>query len=109
MIGLLLLFFIGRSFYKLSEEHNKNKWLFAILGIATYYAGAFIGGIFLGIIDLISGTNYTESLSNLILGLLAIPFGLFFCWGFYKILKSQWSRITIKNPENLLDSNMTSE
>ncbi len=44
MLGLFLLYFIGKIFYQLAEAHNKNKWVFAILGVIAYYAGTFLGG-----------------------------------------------------------------
>jgi thiamine transporter ThiT len=109
MLGLLLIYFIGKAFYDLSAKHNKSKWGFAILGIVVYYAGTFIGGIIMGIIDFISGTNFTTSQSNLVLNLLAIPFGLLFCWIFHKILKSIWNKKAITFTDDLLDSNLNNE
>jgi hypothetical protein len=33
MLGLLLIFFVGQSYYKLADEFGEKKWPFAILGI----------------------------------------------------------------------------
>ena len=33
MLGLVLLYWIGKYFYKLAEEYDKSKWGFAILGL----------------------------------------------------------------------------
>ena len=33
MLGLLLIYFIGKYFYDLAAEFEKNKWLYAILGV----------------------------------------------------------------------------
>lgn len=91
MLGILLIYFIGKHFYKMAETYNKNKWLFAILGVVTYYVGTFIGGIVLAILDeiFVLGINWD---SNLILGLMALPFGIALDYLFYKILEKKWKK-----------------
>jgi thiamine transporter ThiT len=106
MIGLLLIYFIGRSYYNLAGEYSKSKWGFAILGIASYYAGAFLAGIIMGIVDLVTGLNYTETLPEIVLGLIAMPFGLLFCWGLYKTLKKQWGKKPRIVASEVLDTNI---
>lgn len=91
MLGILLIYFIGKHFYKMAETYNKNKWLFAILGVVTYYVGTFIGGIVLAILDeiFVLGINWD---SNLSLGLMALPFGIALDYLFYKILEKKWKK-----------------
>jgi hypothetical protein len=48
MLGLVFIYFIGRYYYKLAENHNRSKWGFAVLGVATYYGGTFAAGAFAG-------------------------------------------------------------
>ena len=91
ILGFVLLYFIGKYFYKLAEEFNKNKWLYAILGIVVYYAGIFLGGILLALMDLLVGFNFNWE-SNLMLGLIVLPFGLGAAYLFYYILKKQWKK-----------------
>ena len=50
MLGLLLLYWIGKYFYKLAEAYDKSKWGFTILGIVVYYAGIVVLGLILGAI-----------------------------------------------------------
>ena len=104
MLGLLLIYFIGRYFYNLADDFNKNKWLFTILGIVSYYVFyflfAFLGGI---IIALLSLTSILE-LPEIVLGLMFIPFGIFGAWLFYFLLKKNWKKSAIKTDENILDS-----
>ena len=45
MLGFLLIYFIWKYYSELAVEHNKSKWGYALLGIATYYIGTFIGGL----------------------------------------------------------------
>jgi hypothetical protein len=87
MLGLLLIYFIGKYYYELAQQHDKRKWAFAILGVVAYYAGAFVMGIILGIIF----PDAVDTMNNLILSLLALPMGLLFTWGLYKILENRWS------------------
>ena len=44
MLGLLLLYLIGRQFYDLARRHGRNGWGLALLGIAAYYLGIFVAG-----------------------------------------------------------------
>ncbi len=106
MLGLFLLYFIGKAFYQLAFEFEKNNWGFAILGIITFYAGTFIGGIILGIIGLLANSDFMETMPNLALSLLSLPFGLLACWGLYKILENRWSRPKTVQPNDSLDSNI---
>lgn len=103
MLGLILIYFIGKSYYKLAEEFTKNKWLWAILGIAFYYVGTFIGGAILAIgYDLVLEESI-ESTNEYLIGLMALPFGLATWWGSYTMLKKQWSSST-EMDEQVLDS-----
>jgi thiamine transporter ThiT len=109
MLGIILIYFIWKYYSELAVEHNKSKWGFALLGIASYYFGTFMGGLTFGIIDLLIGSNYVES-SNIVLNLIVLPFGLLFVCGLYKLLENKWK--TQKFPEggslddDLLKSNI---
>jgi hypothetical protein len=90
MISLLFLYFIGKAFYTLADNFNKNKWLFAILGAIYVY----------------NGTNEAEELSGFSLSLFCLPLGILTCWIFYIVLKSQWKKADIVDKSNALDSNV---
>jgi len=110
MLGILLIYFIWKHYSELAIEHNRNKWGFGLLGIATYYLGTFIAGVAIGIIDLIAGTHYIDESSNIILSLISMPFGLLFVWGLYKLLESKWKTKNFPDGESLdhdlLESNI---
>ena len=106
MIGILLIYFIGKAFYDLAGNHAKSQWGFAILGILSYYVGTFLGGILIGVFALFTEIDI-EDTSNVVLSLIAMPIGLLACWGVYKLLEYQWS----KEPdpfgnEDVLDANI---
>jgi len=89
MVGLILLYFVGKAFYDMAGRHNKGRWLFAILGVGTYYAGLFIGAMIVAIgYELFIGS--VDEVNENLLGLFGLPFGVLACWGFYRILKSRW-------------------
>lgn len=87
MVGLLLLYFVGKAFYALSERHNRSKWGFAILGVGSYYLGTFIGGFVVAILYEVVLEQSIDDMNDMLLGLMALPFGVLACWGFYKILE----------------------
>lgn len=95
MLGFVFIFIIGKYFYKLAEEYNQNKWLFAILGIIVYYAAGAIGGIIIGVLSVVF--NFEVDWDNSILmAAIGLPIGLASCWLFYYLLEKKWKKIEIK-------------
>lgn len=92
MLGLILIYFIGKQFYKLAEEFKKSKWGFAILGVVSYYAGTFIAGMAIGIYYELWGTGSIDNLSDIELSLLALPMGLLTTVGLYFFLRWYWRK-----------------
>ena len=91
MLGILLIYFIGKRFYDLSVEYNQNKWLFAILSIVVYYVSGLVFGVILALLDILFdwGIQWED---NFAINLLGVPVGLLAVWGFYTILKSKWKK-----------------
>ncbi len=104
MLGLVLLYYVGKYFFDLAGQYKKNKWLYAILGVVSYYGGLFAAGLGIGILAEMGVINSFENIPEIVLSLIALPFGVLTCWLFYVTLKSQWSKKTILNNENVLDS-----
>ena len=104
MIGLILIYFIGKWHYQLATDYHKNKWLFAILGVIVYYLGVFAGGFILGIIGIVTGYEGLFELPDLLLSIIALPFGLLTTWGLYKFLEKNWSKNNFSDPEMLDDT-----
>ncbi|MEZ5038732.1 MAG: hypothetical protein R2828_02535 [Saprospiraceae bacterium] len=106
MLGLLLIYFIGKNFYDLAGKFNKNQWGFAIAGVVAYYLGTFIGGIVLAIcFDLFGGTSIDE-MNNFVLNLIALPFGILACLGLYLLLERNWERKRIQINLDILDEEL---
>ena len=92
MLGILLIYFIGKFFYDLAGDHDHNSWLFAIIGVVTYYAGTFVGGILIFSIAELISPGWVTDVNEFLLSFMALPFGLLACWGLYGILTSVWSK-----------------
>ncbi|NQX90710.1 MAG: hypothetical protein HRT74_00945 [Flavobacteriales bacterium] len=97
MSGLILLYFVGKQFYKLAEVHGKAKWLFAILGVVVYYAGLIAGQLGFIIILEFNKEGSSDSWSDLALAATGIPIVVICCVGFYFLLKAMWGRETRDN------------
>lgn len=102
MLGLFFIYFIGKAFYTLSEEFGKSKWLYAILGVLSYYTGTFIGGIIVGIVYHLQGGDI-ETISEAIFTVVGLVIGGLTCWGFYAFLKHKWNRTPILEDNSILD------
>lgn len=92
MLGLVLIYFVGKTFYELAQNHEKNRWLFAILGVLSYYAGSFL--VALGIVlyrELMPG-GFLSAVPDLAIDFIAMPFGLLSTWLFYYLLNRSWSK-----------------
>ena len=102
MIGLILLYFIGKHFFYLAGDYDKSRWLFAILGVLSYYLGSFIGGVLVVLIWEMISPGTVDQTEDIVLGLLAAPFGILLCWGFYHLLKRTWEKSYVEK-EDLLE------
>ena len=102
MLGLILIYFIGKRFQDLAKTYDKHKWGFAIAVVASYYVGTFIAGILIVFYQELQNTN-SYGTSDLSLSLLSITFGLGTCFGFYKILENSWKKKIKKFNLDLLD------
>jgi hypothetical protein len=103
MYGLLFIYFIGRSFYRLAERFNKRPWPNAILGIATYYGGSIIFGLMLGVYLGISDPENLNISSVEGWSYLSIPVGLLTCWLTYKYLQNRWLKLEPLAMESMVD------
>ncbi|WP_405296668.1 hypothetical protein [Algibacter sp. Ld11] len=92
MLGLVLLYWIGKYFYKLAEVYNKSQWGFAILGIVVYYAGIVIFAFALGIIAELVAPGAIDGVNDTLLGIIMLPFGLLSAYLLYKYLEKTWEK-----------------
>jgi len=101
MLGLLLIYWIGKYFYQLADKNNQNKWLFAILGIAVFYITQFIFALILVFLNEFGITNV--DLDSYTLNLLGIPLGFLGCYIFYILLEKSWKKDVVDVAEAIQD------
>lgn len=101
MLGIVLIYWLGKYFYQLAEKYNQNKWLYAILGIVVYYVSQLMFGFLLGILnELFSwGINF----DNFAINLLGIPVGLLASYLFYLLLEKIWKRDVVVIKDSIHD------
>ncbi len=107
MLGLLLLYWIGKAFYDLAKTHGKKPWLGAFIGIASYYGLQLVVG---GIAFLL--TDFDEPLNSGLLGdfglsILGILIGALGTWGLYRYLKQKWSVTSVETHREILDDDLS--
>ena len=103
MLGLLLLYWVGKYFYKLAEEHDKSKWGFAILGIVSYYAEMVLFSFIAGIVMELVSPGFVDTMNEMLFGILMIPLGVLCCYIFYKALESSWKKADSNNSNELIN------
>ena len=106
MLGLILIYFIGKAFYDLAGSYDKHQWGHAILGVISYYVGTFIAGVFIAIAYELLGNGTIDDINDYLLGIMAVPFGLLMCWATYKILERRWDNQVVKNRDDILDDDL---
>ena len=102
MLGILLIFFIGKYFYELAQDYYKHRWLYGVLGIVVYYFGTMIGGFMVAILSELFGWNINFE-SSLTLTFIAIPSGLIFAVIFYFLLQRNWKNSVIEVKDEIQD------
>lgn len=106
MLGLALIYFLGKWYANLAEDFNKNKWLYAIVGIATYYVGTFAAGFAIGILSAATNNNVLLGYSDFVLGLICLPFGIISTVLLRYLLKRNWRKNSKISGELLDDTEL---
>ena len=102
MLGLLLIYFVGRYFYRLAEEHYKNKWGYAIFGVFSYYVGVIFSSILIVMAGELWGSLAVDQMNEFVLNLLAQPLAILTAVGVYFVLKKRWQKNT-DTPEDIIE------
>lgn len=103
MLGLLLLYFLGKYFYDLALQYQKNPWKYAVLGILCYYLGMALGAFFIMLMVEWTNPGTSHRINDLALGLISIPFGLLMVKLTYVYLQKRFA-----NPPRKIGARMTS-
>ena len=96
-LGYILIFYIGFYFYRLAENHKRNKWLFGFVGIATYLSGLAIYPLTIRLLYSEESYNFdltAISLKSFLIGLLSVFF-------LFQVLSLIWSRKKVTDKEDI--------
>lgn len=100
MLDIIIILAIGNFFFRLSREYDKNVWLFAILGIISYYAGTLLAGFVIGLLIVRNELEVNEG-NYILYGMASIPFGVICCVVCYFLLKKNWSAMRNNRTDTL--------
>jgi len=100
MIGILLIYWVGKYFYLLAEEYKQNKWVFAIIGIVVFYGSQFVFGLLLGVLNEIF--EFGIDFDGVFINLIGIPIGLLANYILYQLLEKHWKKNQIR-PQDSID------
>ncbi|MDG1428303.1 MAG: hypothetical protein P8M19_04150 [Crocinitomicaceae bacterium] len=102
MLGILLIYFIGKWFYSLAEAHGRNKWGFAILGVGVYFGAQILFGIVLGFLAIAFDWEWVFATNGILTNILGIAAGALAAWGVRAIFKYNWSKNLKDNTSDTL-------
>lgn len=100
MLGLLLLYWIGKYYSQLAEEYQKSKWGYAILGIVSYYGGILFFSAIVGVFGELMYPGFSDNINETLFGIVMLPFGILSCYLLYKYLEKTWKK---NKPDNEID------
>jgi hypothetical protein len=96
-LSYIFIFYIGFYFYRLAENHKRNKWLFAFVGIATYLTGLIIYPLSKRILYSEENHNFdliAVSSKSFLIGVLSVFF-------LFQLLSFIWSRKKVLEKEDI--------
>ncbi len=91
MIEFIILITAGKSFYQLAIDHNKQKWVYGILGPVTYFISALFFGLILGFLNEMFSWNIDFG-NKILMTLIALPICGASTYLLYRILKMKWEK-----------------
>ena len=102
MLGIFLIYYIGKSFYQLANIYHKSPWGFAFAGLGVFYGAQISSGV---LMYLFLDLGDMDSLDTRGLDFMSAIVGGGITYFFYQYLKNKWSIGPIKeaNPDILDD------
>lgn len=101
MLGLLVIYFFGKSYYDLAKLYGRNAWGYAILGSVIFLASEFLFGVLIGILIVLA--NLHAEVPSLVFSIASIAFAAFLTNQIEKAIRRNWEK---QKPLNLTDSDL---
>ncbi len=101
MLGIFLIYWIGRKFYDLAFLHHRSQWGWAIFGIIIYFVSQIIFGMLIGIVapNLLNDTG-----GSFVVNILGIGIGLGVWFIVFKFLEKSWDNNDYKRGEIAIEA-----
>jgi len=90
MLGILFIYYIGRYFYRLAEDYEKSQWGYGLFGVVVYYICTFIFGVIIYIVSDLVSPGYMDTIPEMLISLISMPFGIGGCFLAYKYFEKKW-------------------
>jgi len=90
--GALTTYLVGRIFYDTAGRYQQSRWAFAIIGVAAYFIGTYVGAVLAVLIGDVLSPGYTALYTDKTIALMGTPVGLIVCRITYIRLKKSWSK-----------------
>lgn len=105
ILDLLAIGFIGTLYFRLAKEYEKIAWLFAVLGVLSYYGGVFLSAFLFSIYEAYVNNNLLDESDTLLILAVSLPGGIVCCFVLFQLLKRNWKRkaAAVQEDSNLLD------
>ncbi|MEX1190507.1 MAG: hypothetical protein WEA99_00945 [Brumimicrobium sp.] len=101
MLGLIFIYFLDRAYLRLAEEHNKIKWLWAVLSVVFYYVLTFIAGFFIALL-----APYSVLSNDFLISIIGVAIGVGGSIGIYKLLQHIWDKsVSLSIPDEAILDN----
>jgi len=101
MLGLLIVYFFGKSYYDLAKLYGRNAWGYAILGSVIFLAAQFVFGFLIGILILLADLD--TNIPPIVLSIAALAFSAFITNMIEKMIRKNWEQ---NKSSNLTDSDL---
>jgi cytochrome b561 len=92
MLGIFLIYWVGRKYYDLAIRHGRSAWGYCILAIVIYYGSQFFLGIILALSmpELMANLDSGEEMA---LNFIGIPISLGVWYSVLVYLRKKWEAI----------------
>lgn len=98
ILSYIFLFYVGFYFYRLAENHKKNKWIFAIIGIGSYFLALVIYPFYLRLFD----PEEIQNPANIVLvSVKSLTIALISIFILFQVLSFVWNKKKKINKEEI--------
>lgn len=90
MLGIFLIYWVGKKYYDLAFQYNKSPWAWAIAALFIYFGSQFVLGIIASILFYADQNFEIPTKDELLLNLSGVLFGLAIWYGIFTYLERRW-------------------